>query len=43
MDFQAPFTELAKAFGAEDVAFVNGADDHLSEYLWLGLAAAWWG
>ncbi|KAI7842169.1 hypothetical protein COHA_004192 [Chlorella ohadii] len=30
VDFQAPFTELAKAFGAEDVAFVNGADDHLN-------------
>lgn len=31
--FQAPFTELAKSFGAEQVAFVNGADDHLSEPL----------
>ena len=31
--FQAPFAELAKSFGAEQVAFVNGADDHLSEPL----------
>lgn len=40
VDFQAPFTDLAKSFGGEQVTFVNGKDDHLSEWLCRALAGA---
>lgn len=39
--FQAPFTELAKSFGAEQVAFVNGADDHLNAMVIQTNASVW--
>lgn len=40
VDFQAPFAAVAQAMGATDVAFVNGAEDHLSACAAARTAAA---